>query len=163
MDSAGELVADHDPRAAAGSGSGAFADPEAALAQTTAWVESFYDAFIDRTPDACLDPDRWAPDQGYGDPITFILRIIIALLVALRFIMWQRAHADDPPAQLPIADLESEYGRIQCLPLKWFRPSPKLLGLRCGLLGALVEKPCEHVHTGMWQGFIFTWPVSADS
>ena len=120
------------------------------------FATDFWDEFTEHQPGACLNPDDWTPNTGYGDPLTFVLRIGIAAVILLKFVRWQRAHAEDPGVPPHIADLETEPPRVPCVLFAAMNPNIRFLGISCPL-PLMPDRPCEYLHTGMWQSFIFTW------
>jgi hypothetical protein len=122
-----------------------------------AWYERFYDVFTERRPDACLDAEKWSPDTGFGDPLTILVRLVLALLIAAIFVRRQLKGAKAPLLMPQIPDLESENTRVHCLLFNYISPDASLFGLRLRVPG-FPDRPCEYMSTGMWQAFIFTWP-----
>ena len=128
----------------------------------TKW-ERFYSRFTERQEGACLNVDEWGVtshgDSEYGDPITFVLRIVIGGAVGLGFLHWHLSARNHWPTKRYIPDLQDKgphRAKVQCLMFNCFPANPHF-GFRISLL-PLPTKPYEFIDTGMWQAFVFTWP-----
>ena len=96
---------------------------------------------------------------AYGDPLTFLIRLIIGVAVALGFLKWHLASRNDWPTKRFIPDLQNKgphRAKVQCLLFNCF-PANAHFGCKVNLL-PVPTKPCEFIDTGMWQAFVFTWP-----
>ena len=103
-----------------------------------------------------MNPDDWGGARstgGWGDPLTFALRLGLAAAITCMFLRWQFAHADDPPVPPLIADLESGRKRIPCLLFNRLNPNSRCLGISLPIPVSLSpDRPCEYMSTGIWQG-----------
>ena len=121
--------------------------------------DQFYNEITRREPDACLNPDAWAPETGHGDLLTVFLRIGLVGSVTAGCMWWQWQHIEDDPMVPLIADLEGPDRKVNCLIFSLINPNPRVLGIRMPIPG-FPDRPTEFMKTGMWQTFLFTWPYS---
>ena len=124
-----------------GGGSGSGGDGGTSVVED--WLEEFYDKFAERAEGACLNPDTWAPDTEYAGPLTFALRIVLASVFAWAFVRWQLKHADDPPMEPFLADLEAENTSVHCLLFNLISPAAQLC-FRIPIPG-IPDRPCEFI------------------
>ena len=137
---------------------------EDSLHNQTRW-EQFYARATQRHPDGCLSVDAYGGttygEEDYGNPATFVIRVVVGAAVGLGFFRWQIGARNHWPTKRFIPDLQNKgphRAKVQCFPFNCFPANPHL-GFRIHLL-PLPTKPYEFIDTGMWQGFVFTWPYS---
>eukprot|EP01048_Picozoa_sp_COSAG05_P006476 COSAG05_NODE_421_length_9965_cov_60.769207_1_plen_114_part_10 len=97
--------------------------------------DQFYNEITRREPDACLNPDAWAPETGHGDLLTVFLRIGLVGSVTAGCMWWQWQHIEDDPMVPLIADLEGPDRNVNCLIFSLINPNPRVLGIRMPIPG----------------------------
>lgn len=85
------------------------------------------------------------------------LPIALTLTIVGLFLSWQLKARDSLPVARLVPDLEGTVeapSRVKCLFFNWM---PAGLKAPCFAL-PFFPKPLEYIGTGVWSGFIFTWP-----
>ena len=102
----------------------------------------------------CLDTSSYGTG---GQAAAVGLPIVMTLIIVGSFLSWQIKAASSLPVARFVPDLEGATevpSRVKCLIFNWI---PAELKLPCCDL-PFFAKPLEYVGTGLWSGFIFTWP-----
>lgn len=105
---------------------------------------------------ACLDTSSYGTGgqiAAIGGPIAFTLIAVGA------FLRWQIMAESSLPVARLVPDLEGSLeslSKVKCLVFNWI---PAGMKLPCWSL-PLWPKPLEYVGTGVWSGFIFSWPYN---
>jgi hypothetical protein len=102
----------------------------------------------------CLDTGSY----GTGGQVAAVgLPIVLTLVIVGSFLSWQlKARSALPVARL-VPDLEGAVeapSRVKCLIFNWM---PGGLKAPCFTL-PFFPKPLEYIGSGVWTGFVFTWP-----
>lgn len=100
----------------------------------------------------CLDTGSY----GTGGQVAAVgVPIVVTLIIVGSFLSWQLKAGSALPVARLVPDLEGEApSRVKCLIFNWI---PAGMKMPCCAL-PFFPKPLEYVGTGVWTGFIFTWP-----
>lgn len=102
----------------------------------------------------CLDTSSY----GTGGQVAAVgVPIAVTLIIVGSFLSWQMKAGRALPVARLVPDLEGAVeapSRVKCLIFNWI---PAGLKMPCCTL-PFFPKPLEYIGTGVWSGFIFTWP-----